>query len=268
LNIIDSIIRYNPGITLKEISRILFNDYTITLSKSSIDRGISLLGITLKDCSKILDRVNSENILTKRREYAENFTKNAPKDPKKLIYIDESGFNLHLRRKRARSKRGSRASIIIPTVRGRNITLILATNGSEIIHYKLVSGINCNSEIFKIFCEELLGIISIKKDLYGAWIIMDNSRIHKIEQLRTTFSFFDCSLIFLSPYSYMLNPVEYVFSKIKGAVRSLLPSSTEGDTLLDVIREGISTITENDLKGYFSFMFENVHKALSEFPFY
>jgi transposase len=268
LNIIDSVITHNPGITLKGISRILNNDHGITLSKSSVGRGLDRLGITLKDCSKVLDRVNSEDTLRKRREYAEIFINNAPRDPSKLIYIDESGFNLHLRRKKARSRRGTRASVVIPTVRGRNITLILAINDRNVIHYKLISETTCNSEIFRIFCEELLEIISTKEELSNSWIIMDNSRIHKIESLRNNFSFFGCSFIFLSPYSYMLNPVEYVFSKIKGFVRSSLPISTEDNTLLDIIIDGMNTITENDLQGYFRLMVENVNNALLELPFY
>ena len=44
---------------------------------------------------------------------------------KKCIFIDESGFNLHLHRSMARSKIGSRAKIVLPTIRGRNVSLVV-----------------------------------------------------------------------------------------------------------------------------------------------
>lgn len=77
--------------------------------------------ITLKDSRKILDRVNSENTSQLRFEYASFFLENAPEDKNKCIFIDESGFNLHLCRSKARYRAGQRAYVTIPAVRGRNV---------------------------------------------------------------------------------------------------------------------------------------------------
>ena len=58
--------------------------------------------------------------------YAQNFLEEDANDERIFVFIDESGFNPHLRRTMARSARGAPASIILPSVCGRNISLITA----------------------------------------------------------------------------------------------------------------------------------------------
>ncbi|KAF6199485.1 hypothetical protein GE061_007511 [Apolygus lucorum] len=60
--------------------------------------------------------MNSEQTLALRKEFAMTFDRWAPQNRSLLIFIDESGFNLHLRRSRARSFVNTRAVLTIPTV--------------------------------------------------------------------------------------------------------------------------------------------------------
>jgi transposase len=267
LRMIDDIVDSNPVITLKDIHKVLSERNNINISKSTVDNALKALKVTLKNSSKILDKVNAGETIEMKSVFSSYFLDNSPRDRRKLIFIDESGFNLHLRRSKARSKKGKRAQVVIPTVRGRNITLLLAANKESIIHFKLISDRTCNGSVFGEFISELFEIISSREDLHGSWVIMDNARIHKIEDVRNTCEQFCCRLQFLSPYSFMLNPVENIFSKIKGFVRDQLSAARNGDRLMDIIRSGILTITRSDLNGYFEYIMENIYKAALKFSF-
>jgi DDE superfamily endonuclease len=91
---------------------------------------------------------------------------------------------------------------------------------------------------------------------------MDNAKIHKVESVRRVCSQFGCSLVFLSPYSFMLNPVENIFSKVKCFVRNQLVMAGENQRLVDIMKDGVLTVTDNDLNGYFNHMANNIHESL------
>jgi transposase len=249
--LIESIVDSNPSITLKDIKRILIDENNVEPSKSTIDRILKTIGVTLKSSYKLLDRVNYQQTIELRSIYSNYFLDNKPRDNKKIIFLDESGFDLHLRRNKARSKRGQRASVIVPTVRGRNVTLILAANRARVIHHKIISNTTCNGEKFMEFMRRLLGIIRLDEKLHGSWIVMDNSRIHKVEGVREICDQYGCKLLFLSPYSFMLNPVANIFSKMKSYVRNQLSAPKENENLEETIKNGIRCITSDDLRDYF-----------------
>ncbi|KAI5151859.1 hypothetical protein ENBRE01_2439 [Enteropsectra breve] len=86
-------------------------------------------------------------------------------------------------------------------------TLIIATSRAEVIHYKLILDGTCNGEKFKQFIEDLIEKLNSNESTANCWIICDNARIHKVESVRTLIEAAGHRLEFLSPYSYMLNPV-------------------------------------------------------------
>ncbi|KJE89557.1 hypothetical protein CAOG_008462 [Capsaspora owczarzaki ATCC 30864] len=54
---------------------------------------------------------------------------------------------------------------------------------------------------------------------YKAWIVMDNASFHKTASLRNYFWRRNYRLLYLPPYSSFLNPIEYVFGKIKSCFK-------------------------------------------------
>ena len=54
----------------------------------------------------------------------------------------------------------------------------------------------------------------------------------------------------LPAYFHDLNPVEKMWSKIKGFLRSA--KARTSDALLDAIANALGTVTENDAQGWFS----------------
>ena len=69
-------------------------------------------------------------------------------------------------------------------------------------------------------------------------------------------------IIFISPYSYMLNPIEYSFSIIKSVVRRILGKGYS-ENFIELIFMAIGEITMSDLNGYFMHMRNNRLKAVN-----
>ena len=153
LSLIEFYIESQPGITLKAIKTKLLRENEINISTSCIEYGLRKLKITFKMASIEIERKNDSRTLGLRQKYAQDFTKWIPQQGEKLIFIDECGFNLHIRRTQARSRQGTRAHIVLPTVRGRNVTIIAAINNAGVVHHTIVSNSSVNADRFKLFIE-------------------------------------------------------------------------------------------------------------------
>ncbi|KAI5154122.1 hypothetical protein ENBRE01_3304, partial [Enteropsectra breve] len=194
----------------------------------------------------------------------------SPEDKSRCIFIDESGFNNHLRKTQARSRRGQRATTVVPTIRGTMKTLIVAASRAGIIHHKLILDGTCNDEKFKLFIEDLIRILDSSSTTTNCWIIMDNAKIHKVESVRTLIEAAGHRLEFLSPHSYMLNPVENIFSKIKCLIRSQLAirfSSKNDIELAGLIDDAVRAISEEDCINYIMHMLHNIALAIEKHIF-
>lgn len=229
------------------------------ISTATIRRHLMELKITLKRTSLILDRVNDQNRLEQRRDFATFFLTNCSVDDRNNVFIDESGFNLHMRRNYGRSSSGKRATIIVPTIRGKNITLLSALNSEGIIHYQTFTG-SCNSEIFSDFIKELDKIMVETHNITKGYIFMDNARPHTSRASAAVMATLTNSTKFLSPYSYMINPIEFSFSKVKFCIRKWLGEMSAD--LNHLIPCAISEITGEDCLGWYRLIRRNCALAM------
>uniref|UniRef100_A0A0K0EZJ0 DDE_3 domain-containing protein n=1 Tax=Strongyloides venezuelensis TaxID=75913 RepID=A0A0K0EZJ0_STRVS len=78
---------------------------------------------------------------------------------------------------------------------------------------------------------------------------------------------FNFDFKFLSPYSYMLNPIKNAFFMIKNCVRLRLKNNENG-VLTDKIMSEINNITSNDCNGYFRYTTKNITNCAAELPYY
>lgn len=259
---IETIVEDQNQITLKEIKRVLSED-GIFLAVTTINKALQLLKITCKRTTKVLEKVNDPISIQKRMSYAIDFSRNAPASKEKCIFIDECGYNLHLRKTIARSKKGSRAIVEVPTVRGRNVTVIAAMNSRKIIHYSIIDNSTCNSEKFGNFLRELVVVLQGDRVYDDSWLIMDNAQIHKTELISGIVFGTTYKIKFLSPYSYMLNPIENAWSKMKSVAKNLLALTNNENSLRNIIIEGIASIEQQDCFNYIIHMMNNITKAVA-----
>ena len=260
LHFIENTVEDLPTIILSEIKTKILIEKAITISIESIRKAILSLGITRKKVTQTGVHINSDRNKLLRKEYARTFLEEHHDDSFN-VFIDESGFNIHMRRTQGRSARGQIVQVLVPAVRGVNVSLLSAINGNSVLHHKCVSGA-VNAVIFKEFLGELRVKCENLAQINRFTFIMDNARIHHALTVQDFSRENGLNLLFLSPYSYMLNPIEFSFSKVKSVIRRELSNGYTG-SFTDIISAGVMELTIDDMAGYFRHIRNNCIKAIT-----
>ncbi|GGZ18574.1 hypothetical protein GCM10011614_35720 [Novosphingobium colocasiae] len=87
-----------------------------------------------------------------------------------------------------------------------------------------------NGVIFRQWLEECL----IPEMRQGSIVVVDNLSAHKVAGIRECLENAGMHLLYLPPYSPDFNPIEQVFSKIKGLLRQMNPRSF--DAICDALK--------------------------------
>lgn len=95
-----------------------------------------------------------------------------------VVFIDESGFNLHTRRKRGRSRIGKMAAIETSNSKGNNISLLLAISPAHGIIHRFVKLGAIHSDDYAKFTREVLESPILQHSTHT--IIQDNATIHTL----------------------------------------------------------------------------------------
>jgi transposase len=137
-------------------------------------------------------------------------------DARRLIFIDETWATTNMTRLRGRAPRGRRLQAKVPFGHWKTTTLIGALGLSGLCCSMVVDGA-INAAVFEAFVAQVL-VPQLKP---GDVVVLDNLSSHKTARTRQLIEQAGAQLQFLPPYSPDLNPIEMVFAKIKGCLRSL-----------------------------------------------
>jgi transposase len=218
-----------PDLTLLQLCRRLSEEYSIQVTPKTMSTTLTRIGYTIKILRSIPISRNCPDVIQARREYAQMFLNNAPADQRLIIWTDESGFNLHLRRKFGRARRGALASVTVPNNRGSNISVCAAMSEEGLLHEKL-SPRPYTAELFCEYLDELF--IELRRlGRAACWIILDNARFHHCAVVNECVTRNGHSLVFLPAYSPMLNPIESLFGKWKTLIQTQGVSYTQDELL-------------------------------------
>ena len=80
------------------------------------------------------------------------------------------------------------------------------------IYFQAISNSSVNSKNFITFLDTLFYKLA-ESNIVEAWLVLDNAKIRKTEDFQDKINESSHRLIFLSPYSLVLNRIETVFSK-------------------------------------------------------
>ncbi|CAG8831258.1 10501_t:CDS:1, partial [Cetraspora pellucida] len=155
-----------------------------------------------------------------------------------MVYIDETGFNLHFSKSRGHACCGRPAIRKVISNRGKNISVIAAINDNEVLHYKSILG-SVNSEIFATFIDELLRIIPNRK-----FLVMNNICFHKSDIVKEIVEDTTHQILYLLSYSSFLNPIENCFSKIKDSVAK--NRLRDRETILSRMNDAFNIVINED----------------------
>jgi transposase len=135
-------------------------------------------------------------------------------DARRLVFVDESGFNISMTRLRARAPRGKRAYGKVPRNRGKNTTLMAAITLEGAMGESMTVEGATDAEAFEVYVEHFLAP-SLGE---GQVVVLDGLGAHRTQKVRELIEARGADLVFLPSYSPDLNPIEEAFSKIKALV--------------------------------------------------
>lgn len=166
-------------------------------------------------------------------------------DPKKLVFLDESGVNTDFTRSYGRSIGKSRVVDHVPRNKPKTTTVVSSIRLSGEYAHQSIDGA-MNTEKFKTYIEKIL-CPTLKP---GDIVVMDNLSIHKNKEIEKFINSAGAELKYLPPYSPDLNPIEKMWSKMKSFLRKWKIRTKE--FLPAAIDKALSYVRPADCVGWFT----------------
>jgi len=167
----------------------------------------------------------SERVQLLRQEYWEQVRGIALQD---LVFLDEMGVLLGLRRTHARALPGARAYDFKPFYRGSKVSVIGAITVSKVLAVMTIND-SMDAAVFKAYVSKCL----VPQLWQGAVVVMDNLPAHKVKAIAPLLEAVGAKVLYMSPYSPEFNPIEHWWSQLKAFLRKFSPTTAQRvDTLI------------------------------------
>jgi len=164
-------------------------------------------------------------------------------DPKRLVFIDETGANTKMTRAYGRCPIGQRLICKTPWGHWKTTTFLCGLRCDGLVAPWVLDG-PMNGDAFRVYVQQVLGPTLSPGDI----VVMDNLASHKVAGIRQAIEERGAVLLYLPPYSPDLNPIELVFAKLKGALRKAAERTV--DELWRRIGDLLDDFTPNECLNY------------------
>lgn len=142
-------------------------------------------------------------------------------DPRRLVFLDESGANLAMGRSHAWLPRGTELIEPRPMNWGENLTMVGAMRIDGWL--TLATGWEAiNAPRFLAWVQRRL----VPRLRRGDIVVLDNLAAHKSRGVREAIEHVGATVQFLPPYSYDFNPIESGWALIKKRIRAVAPRTS------------------------------------------
>jgi transposase len=168
-----------------------------------------------------------------------------PLDVHRLKFVEESGATLAMVRRYGRATPGQRVVDHVPDNYGVNYTM-LAAMGLDGLQAPWVVDGAVNGDIFRRWVRDIL-YPTLRP---GDSVLWENLSAHKVAGVEALLTACGARRIRLSPYSPDFNPIEQCWSKMKTGLRRAKARTVE--TLIAAIKQALETMTEANLRGWFT----------------
>jgi transposase len=135
-------------------------------------------------------------------------------DPRRLVFIDETGTSTAMARLRGRARRGHRVIGRVPWGHWKTMTFVAGLR-HDAITAPFVIDCAMTGAIFAAYIRQCLVPTLSPGDI----VVMDNLPAHKGAAVRQLIEAAGAELRYLPPYSPDLNPIEQGFAKLKAHLR-------------------------------------------------
>lgn len=230
-------IRERPDATLEELRQSL----GIACSLMAISRAVrEKLKITRKKKDRHAQERDTPEVRRKREDFREEV---ARFDPERLVFVDETGATTAMARTHGRAPAGERVRGTAPG-HWESVTLICGMRLSGVTAPMIFEGAT-DAAAFVSYVEQVL----VPQLRPGDVVIWDNLKPHQAEAAVEAVEHAGACLMPLPPWSPDLSPIEEMFSKLKGALRSAAARTKEA--VYATIGTALQDISPEDIEGWF-----------------
>ena len=122
-----------------------------------------------------------------------------------------------------RALKGERLVAKVPHAHWKTTTFLAALRSTGLTAPLVVDGAVNGALFLNYVRQQLVPTLST-----GDIVFMDNLAAHKVKGVREAITSIGARVVYLPPYSPDLNPIELVFAKFKGLIRSAGERTVEG----------------------------------------
>jgi len=164
------------------------------------------------------------------------------------VFLDETGAKTNMTRLYARARKGERALEYAPHGHWSTTTLVAALTSQGATAPMVLDG-PMDRVSFEAYVEQVL----IPALAPGSVVVMDNLACHKSHSVAQMLHAASIELWYLPPYSPDLNPIELMWAKVKGFLRSAKARTQEA--LFEAIAQSLQDITPEHSHNFFCHCF-------------
>jgi len=223
-----------PDALLDELAR------QLGCGRMTVWRALRKLKITRKKKTVFADEQKRPEVQQKRREFQQEL---ATLDPRRLVFVDEMGATTALARLYGRAPQGERVRGSVPG-QWNSMTLISGVRLSGAVAPLALTGAT-DKEGFQTYAAEVLAPALGRGDV----VIWDNLQPHKDAEVIAAVAGTGARVLPAPPWSPDLNPIEKMFSKVKGTLRTLAARTTEN--LVTAMGQALRQVCPKDIRGWF-----------------
>src|SRR3954470_16485873 len=230
------LVRQQPDATLEELRQRL----GVACSTMTISRALRQLGLPRKKKIPRAQEQDRPDVQEQRREFCEGL---AGVEPRRVVFVEECGANTAMTRTHGRAPVGERVYTDTPG-HWESITLISGMRLSGVTATLAFPGAT-DTAVFETYVAEVLAP-ELKP---GDVVIWDNLKPHQSEEAIEAVEAAGAEVVPLPPYSPDLTPIEEMFSKVKGSLRSAAARTKE--TVYAAFGSALHDVTLENIAGWF-----------------
>lgn len=231
------LVRDRPDATLRELR----DSLAAKCSLATLSRTLKAMGLSRK--RKVLYAAERETPASKRKRTI--FRKKLKgRDPRALVFVDETSVNTAMTRPCAWAPVGERVEGAVPS-QWQTVTLICGMRLSGVTAPLVVRGA-VDTATFASYAEEVLAPQLRPGDI----VVWDNVAPHHARDAVKAVEARSAEVMRLPPMSPDLDPIEEMYSKVKSELRSAAARTTE--SVIEAIGEALRKISIQDIWGWFN----------------
>jgi transposase len=230
------LVSQQPDATLAELRDRLGVDCCVM----TIFRALKCHQITRKKKTNFADERDTPRVQKQREAFCEKMA-SVPVDH--LVFVDESGATTAMSRTYGRAPVGERVQASAPGA-WKNVTLISGLRCSGVVAPMALPG-GTDQTVFETYVQKVL----VPELRVGDVVVWDNLASHKNAAAVAAIEAVGARVEPLPVYSPDLTPIEEMFSKVKGGLRSIAARTV--DTVIGAMGTVLNQVTQHDALGWF-----------------